>query len=166
MEQLGWLALAHRAWNGLDVAVQVGDRDIGQPEKAGVLEPAADKRWPSAERGGSGLELTREPVKVRKSSCDVVAQETEGQERARAFSEPGEILDALVVGGAASGLAVSACLAKKGLRYVCVEKNEHNGDIWRSRYHRLHLHDIIEACHLPFFDMPTSFPVYPSRERK
>jgi len=71
----------------------------------------------------------------------------------------------LVVGGAAAGLAASACCQREGLTCVVIEKNEASGDIWRSRYHRLHLHDIIEECHLPLLQMPATYPTYPSREQ-
>eukprot|EP01083_Nonionella_stella_P249215 862018_1 len=71
--------------------------------------------------------------------------------------------DVLIIGGAAAGLSVAACCQKEGLSYLVLEKNEHVSDIWLSRYHRLHLHDIIDNCHLPFLDMPTTFPLFPSR---
>ena len=50
-----------------------------------------------------------------------------------------------MLGGAAAGLSAAACLQHEGLSAVVIEKNEASGDIWRSRYHRLHLHDIIDA---------------------
>lgn len=31
------------------------------------------------------------------------------------------------------------------------------------RYDRLHLHDIIDECHLPFLPMPDTFPTFPTR---
>ena len=35
--------------------------------------------------------------------------------------------------------------------------------IGRTQYDRLHLHDIIDECHLPFFPMPDTFPTFPTR---
>lgn len=56
-------------------------------------------------------------------------------------------VDCLIVGGAAAGLATAVSLKEQGnpdLQVVVIEKNEKSGDMWRSRYERLHLHDIIE----------------------
>jgi indole-3-pyruvate monooxygenase len=77
---------------------------------------------------------------------------------------PSDELDVIVVGGCAAGLATGACLAHSGVRsYIVVESNSRSGDKWRCRYDRLHLHDIVDMCHLPLFPVPTSFPQYPSR---
>jgi indole-3-pyruvate monooxygenase len=37
--------------------------------------------------------------------------------------------------------------------------------MWRSRYHRLHLHDILDECNLPNFSMPDTFPTYVTRQQ-
>lgn len=73
-------------------------------------------------------------------------------------------MDVMVIGGCAAGLATGASLAFHGVvNYIVVERNATSGEKWRGRYDRLHLHDIIDNCHLPYFPMPTSFPLYPSR---
>jgi indole-3-pyruvate monooxygenase len=37
--------------------------------------------------------------------------------------------------------------------------------MWRSRYHRLHLHDILDECNLPNLKMPETFPTYVTRHQ-
>lgn len=69
----------------------------------------------------------------------------------------------LVIGGAAAGLAAGACLAHEGIGYTILEQDEAIGAVWQNRYDRLHLHDIIDQCHMPFLPMPDTYPVYVSR---
>jgi cation diffusion facilitator CzcD-associated flavoprotein CzcO len=72
--------------------------------------------------------------------------------------------DVLIVGGAAAGLAAAACLLHAGVENVLVlEKGARPGDNWKRRYDRLHLHDIIDECHLPYMQMPDNFPTFPTR---
>jgi len=71
----------------------------------------------------------------------------------------------VIVGGAAAGLSAASCLQAEGISCIVLEKFPRSGEIWRSRYHRLHLHDIIDECHLPHFPMPDSFPTYPTRQQ-
>ena len=71
--------------------------------------------------------------------------------------------EVLVVGGAAAGLSIASCLQKGGVSCIVLEKFPKCGDMWRSRYHRLHLHDIKRECHLPHLDMPSDYPTYPTR---
>ena len=72
--------------------------------------------------------------------------------------------DVLIVGGAAAGLAAAACLLQHGIENVVViEKGSRPGDNWKRRYDRLHLHDIIDECHLPYMPMPDTFPTFPTR---
>ena len=49
------------------------------------------------------------------------------------------------------------------LQVVVVEKGARPGDNWKRRYDRLHLHDIIDECHLPYMQMPDNFPTFPTR---
>jgi hypothetical protein len=77
-----------------------------------------------------------------------------------------EQFEVVIMGGAAAGLSLGACCKGQGINAVVLEKNGHCGDMWRSRYHRLHLHDIVEECDLPYMPTPKSFPVYPTRQVK
>mmetsp|Transcript_35936 Transcript_35936/g.106542 ORF Transcript_35936/g.106542 Transcript_35936/m.106542 type:complete len:245 (+) Transcript_35936:91-825(+) len=137
------LPLAARAVRGAVLET----RALGQPAVPQPASPAADAGWTHSTRtgsiGGSDLEikdLTQRSVRVTLGAASRAAGSAE--------TEPDEEVDVLVVGGAAAGLAASACCQREGLTCVVIEKNEASGDIWRSRYHRLHLHDIIEECHL------------------
>ena len=154
------LPLAARAVRGAVLET----RALGQPAVPQPASPAADAGWTHSTRtgsiGGSDLEikdLTQRSVRVTLGAASRAAGSAE--------TEPDEEVDVLVVGGAAAGLAASACCQREGLTCVVIEKNEASGDIWRSRYHRLHLHDIIEECHLPLLQMPATYPTYPSREQ-
>lgn len=72
--------------------------------------------------------------------------------------------DVLIIGGAAAGLAAAACLMHAGVHNIIVlEKGARPGDNWKRRYDRLHLHDIIDECHLPYMAMPDNFPTFPTR---
>ncbi|KAJ8443904.1 hypothetical protein Cgig2_032728 [Carnegiea gigantea] len=60
-----------------------------------------------------------------------------------------------IVGAGPSGLAISACLARKSILFVIVEKEDCCGSLWKKRtYDRCHLHLAKEFCSLPF--MPHS----------
>ncbi|HYI51970.1 MAG TPA: NAD(P)/FAD-dependent oxidoreductase [Microbacterium sp.] len=48
--------------------------------------------------------------------------------------------EVLVIGAGPAGLAVAACLRRRGVESVVVDRGEAVGDSWRSRYDRLHLH--------------------------
>jgi len=133
---LGSLALMYR---GLKPDAVV-PRPVGHGEKPMVEPPASDPAWPFR---GSGLQndLTEAPVRVSENSSTPVRKP-----RSKEQLE----LDVLVVGGGAGGLASAASLKRRGVHnLLVVEKNEKSGDIWRSRYHRLHLHDVAEECSLP-----------------
>ena len=72
--------------------------------------------------------------------------------------------DVLIIGGAAAGLSAAACLLHHGVENILVlEKGARSGDNWKRRYDRLHLHDIIDECHLPYMAMPDNFPTFPTR---
>ena len=128
-------------------------RPIGQPDTA--QPPKSDPAWPS--RVGPGRDLTQQAVRVTHTHDARLAA-------ARAPDQPTDV-DVLVVGGAAAGLSAASCCQEKGLSVVVIEKNEASGDIWRSRYHRLHLHDIAEECALPFVPIPANYPTYISRQQ-
>ena len=118
-------------------------------------KPVIDKQWSykSRDKSTNTLELSCAPVRPisNKASNNI-------------FQPEQDTFDVLIIGGAAAGLSTAACCQEQGLSYLVFEKNENVGDIWLSRYHRLHLHDIIDNCHLPQMDMPTSYPVFPSRK--
>lgn len=76
-----------------------------------------------------------------------------------------ERVDTVVVGASASGLATSACLARRGVPHIVLEQTDHVGHVWRGHYDRLHLHTSRGLSGLPYLPMPRSFPKYPSRDQ-
>src|SRR3954469_8082057 len=65
--------------------------------------------------------------------------------------------DVLVVGAGPAGLAVAACLRKRGVDVLVVDKGTAVGDSWRNRYDRLHLHTPRVQSALPGLRMPRRF---------
>jgi cation diffusion facilitator CzcD-associated flavoprotein CzcO len=65
--------------------------------------------------------------------------------------------DVLVVGAGPAGLAVAACLRRRGLDVLVVDRGGAVGDSWRSRYDRLHLHTPRVQSALPGLRMPRRF---------
>ena len=62
--------------------------------------------------------------------------------------------DVLVVGAGPAGLAVAACLRKRGVDVRVVDRGSAVGDSWRKRYDRLHLHTPRVQSALPGLRMP------------
>ena len=55
----------------------------------------------------------------------------------------------LIIGASFSGLAVAACLQKRGIPYKIIEKADEVASAWRNHYDRLHLHTSKGLSHLP-----------------
>lgn len=70
----------------------------------------------------------------------------------------------LIIGAGPSGLATAACLQRKGIPFVIVEKAAAGAASWRSHYDRLHLHTSKQYSHLPFLPFDKNLPRYPSRD--
>src|SRR6478735_396647 len=62
----------------------------------------------------------------------------------------------LVVGAGPAGLSVAACLRRKGVDALVLDRGEAAGDSWRHRYDRLHLHTPRIQSALPGLRMPAS----------
>ena len=73
--------------------------------------------------------------------------------------------ETLVVGAGPAGLAVAACLRKRGAPFVIVEQSMAVGSSWRGHYERVHLHTDRAHSALPFLGFPAGTPRYPSREQ-
>jgi len=68
----------------------------------------------------------------------------------------------LIIGAGPSGLAAAACLKRRGLPHLILERDE-PAATWRRHYERLHLHTARQFSQLPHHPMPESYPTYPSR---
>jgi len=71
----------------------------------------------------------------------------------------------VIVGGSQSGITLGARLKRLGVPHVILEKTEHAGGNWRSRYKSLCLHDPVWCTHLPYIPFPDHWPIYPSKDQ-
>lgn len=72
----------------------------------------------------------------------------------------------IIVGAGPSGLAVSACLSKKGVPSLILEKSDCIASLWQHKtYDRLKLHLPKHFCELPLMDFPQNFPKYPTKQQ-
>ena len=69
----------------------------------------------------------------------------------------------LIIGASISGLASAACLQKKNIDYIIIEKQDQVASPWRNHYDRLHLHTNKRFSHLPYKKMPAAYPRYPDK---
>jgi indole-3-pyruvate monooxygenase len=69
----------------------------------------------------------------------------------------------LIVGAGPAGLAVGACLQRRGLTPLLIEQGETVGWSWHHHYARLRLHTVKQYSGLPYFPFPAEFPRYPTR---
>jgi indole-3-pyruvate monooxygenase len=73
--------------------------------------------------------------------------------------------ETLIIGAGPVGLAVAACLKKRGASFVIVERATNVGSSWRHHYDRLHLHTVKNHSALPYLDFPAETRRYPSRDQ-
>lgn len=73
--------------------------------------------------------------------------------------------DVLIVGSGISGLATAACLQRRGVEYVIIEKHAQVASAWHNHYHRLHLHTNKRVSQLPYKKFGKNIPRYPSRQQ-
>lgn len=72
----------------------------------------------------------------------------------------------VIVGAGPSGLAVAACLKKKGIPSVVLERSDCIASLWEHKtYDRLRLHLPKQFCELPHMPFPTCFPTYPTKQQ-
>jgi cation diffusion facilitator CzcD-associated flavoprotein CzcO len=70
---------------------------------------------------------------------------------------------ALIIGAGPAGLAIAACLGRRGISCQILDRAAEIGSAWRGHYDRLHLHTARGRSGLPFMPMPRSVGRYPSR---
>jgi indole-3-pyruvate monooxygenase len=75
------------------------------------------------------------------------------------------VVDTLIIGASAAGLATAACLKESGQRFEVLEASNVVGQAWRHHYDRLHLHTPKSASALPGLVMPSDWPRYPTRDQ-
>jgi putative flavoprotein involved in K+ transport len=84
----------------------------------------------------------------------------------QAVQDPGRVgvLDAVVVGGSQSGLAMAWHLAQQGLRFVVLEAGPDVGHVWRSRWDSLRLFTPAQYDALPGMAFPAPADTYPTKD--
>lgn len=78
---------------------------------------------------------------------------------------PATPIPVCIVGAGPAGLATAACLAKKQMASVVLERGSGVGSSWRNHYERLHLHTAKQHSGLPHLAFPASAPIFPSRKQ-
>lgn len=71
----------------------------------------------------------------------------------------------LIIGASISGLASAACLQKKGIDFIIIEKHNQVATPWREHYDRLHLHTNKRISGLPYKKFAGTIPRYPERQQ-
>jgi len=71
----------------------------------------------------------------------------------------------LVIGGGQAGLTIAARLRQLNVDTLIVDLEKRIGDNWRSRYHRLTLHNQLHVNHLPYMPFPPSWPAYIPKDK-
>jgi putative flavoprotein involved in K+ transport len=73
--------------------------------------------------------------------------------------------DVVVVGAGPAGLAAAATLRARGIHATILERGEHVGEQWRTRYDRLHLHTVRWLSNLPGYRIPREFGRWVARDQ-
>ncbi len=71
----------------------------------------------------------------------------------------------LVVGGGQAGLSIAARLGQLGTDTLIVDRYPRIGDMWRTRYHALTLHNQVQVNHLPYMPFPPNWPTYIPKDK-
>jgi putative flavoprotein involved in K+ transport len=71
----------------------------------------------------------------------------------------------VIIGAGAAGLATAACLKQRGLQAMLLEASDSTGHSWARGYDALKLHTIRRFSGLPYYPMPRSYPLYPTRDQ-
>ena len=74
-----------------------------------------------------------------------------------------EATEVVVIGAGPSGLAVGACLQRRRVDFIILEKEHQVGSSWRRHYERLHLHTVKSLSSLPFQSFDRNYPRYVPR---
>jgi putative flavoprotein involved in K+ transport len=73
--------------------------------------------------------------------------------------------DVVIVGAGPAGLAAAATLRVRGTDAIILERGQHVGEEWRTRYDRLHLHTIRWLSDLPGYRIPREFGRWVARDQ-
>ena len=79
-------------------------------------------------------------------------------------TSPDRLLDAVVIGGGQSGLAIAWHLKRQGLRFVVLEAGSELGHTWRDRWDSLKLFTPAQYDGLPGMPFPAPADTYPTKD--
>ncbi len=71
----------------------------------------------------------------------------------------------VIVGAGPAGLTAAATLRARGIDATILERGEHVGEQWRTRYDHLHLHTIRWLSNLPGYRIPREFGRWVARDQ-
>lgn len=72
----------------------------------------------------------------------------------------------IIVGAGPSGLAAAACLQRKSIPSLILERSNCIASLWQLKtYDRLKLHLPKQFCELPLMPFPSDFPTYPTKQQ-
>ena len=74
-------------------------------------------------------------------------------------------IEVAIIGAGPAGLAVGACLRRRGIPFEIFERSDRVAPAWHRHYRRLHLHTPKGSSGLPYKPFPTNYPRYPSRQQ-
>jgi indole-3-pyruvate monooxygenase len=78
---------------------------------------------------------------------------------------PAQSTNTLIIGASIAGLAAAACLQKRGIDYLIIERHLRVAAPWRNHYQRLHLHTNKRLSNLPYQKFGRRIPRYPTRQQ-
>ncbi|MEN0134539.1 MAG: FAD-dependent oxidoreductase, partial [Rhodococcus sp. (in: high G+C Gram-positive bacteria)] len=70
-----------------------------------------------------------------------------------------------IVGAGTSGVAAAVALADRGINPLLIDRADHVGSSWHSRYDRLRLNTARQFSHLPNRPYSKGTPTFPTREQ-
>ena len=73
--------------------------------------------------------------------------------------------EVVIIGGGQSGLMLAARLGQIGVDTLVIEKTPRVGDVWRTRYHSLQLHNEICINHFAYMPFPDNWPVFIPKDK-
>ena len=75
-----------------------------------------------------------------------------------------KLVNTVIIGGSAAGLACGKCLQDQGLDFVILEQSDQIAQKWRNHYDRLHLHTSKDWSELPGKQYARDLPKYPPKQ--